>query len=94
MSAYLFEFSAHYPLTLAFTGVPAVYTLSGKFNIYSLLLSFPTRLFALSAGVILCFASVALVFILVVVVLIFSYLIGLSAALFAAWFTYGIAGAT
>jgi hypothetical protein len=40
----------------------------------------------------LCFASVAAAFILVIVVPIFSDFIGLSAALFAAWFTYGIAG--
>jgi hypothetical protein len=40
----------------------------------------------------LCFASVAIAFVLVVVVPIFSDFIGISAALFAAWFTYGIAG--
>jgi hypothetical protein len=42
--------------------------------------------------VILCFVSVAVAFVLVVVVPIFSDLIGISASLFAAWFTYGIAG--
>jgi hypothetical protein len=42
--------------------------------------------------VILCFTSVAAAFVLVVVVPIFFDFIGITAALFAAWFTYGIAG--
>jgi hypothetical protein len=40
----------------------------------------------------LCFSGVALAVILAVAVPIFSYLIGIAAALFAAWYTYGLAG--
>ena len=40
----------------------------------------------------LCFAAVAVAFILAVAVPIFSYLIGIAAALFASWYTYGLAG--
>ncbi|KAG1885688.1 transmembrane amino acid transporter protein-domain-containing protein [Suillus subluteus] len=40
----------------------------------------------------LCFAGVAIAVILAVAVPIFSYLIGITAALFAAWYTYGLAG--
>ncbi|KXN89839.1 N amino acid transport system protein [Leucoagaricus sp. SymC.cos] len=42
--------------------------------------------------IILCFIAVALAFILAIAVPIFSYLIGISAALFASWYTYGLAG--
>lgn len=42
--------------------------------------------------VILCVGAVAIAFILATAVPIFSYLIGISAALFASWYTYGIAG--
>jgi hypothetical protein len=45
-----------------------------------------------SVWTILCFVAVALAFILAISVPIFSYLIGISAALFASWYTYGIAG--
>lgn len=41
---------------------------------------------------VLCFAAVGLAFLFVVAIPIFSYLIGISAALFASWYTYGIAG--
>lgn len=41
---------------------------------------------------VLCLVAVALAFILAISVPIFSYLIGISAALFASWYTYGIAG--
>ncbi|KAJ7630676.1 transmembrane amino acid transporter protein-domain-containing protein [Roridomyces roridus] len=40
----------------------------------------------------LCFVAVAIAFILAIAVPIFSYLIGIAAALFASWYTYGIAG--
>ncbi|KAK7064450.1 putative acyltransferase CST26 [Favolaschia claudopus] len=40
----------------------------------------------------LCFAAVAVAFILAIAVPIFSYLIGIAASLFASWYTYGIAG--
>jgi hypothetical protein len=40
----------------------------------------------------LCFTAVGLAFILAIAVPIFSYLIGISAALFASWYTYGLAG--
>lgn len=40
----------------------------------------------------LCFLAVSLAFLFVVAVPIFSFLIGISAALFASWYTYGIAG--
>ncbi|KAJ6604383.1 transmembrane amino acid transporter protein-domain-containing protein [Mycena vulgaris] len=40
----------------------------------------------------LCVAAVAVAFILAIAVPIFSYLIGIAAALFASWYTYGIAG--
>ncbi|THH21467.1 hypothetical protein EW146_g75 [Bondarzewia mesenterica] len=40
----------------------------------------------------LCFAVVAVAFILAIAVPIFSYLIGIAAALFASWYTYGLAG--
>jgi len=39
-----------------------------------------------------CFAAVAIAFVLATGVPIFSYLIGISAALFASWYTYGLAG--
>ncbi|ESK98400.1 amino acid transporter [Moniliophthora roreri MCA 2997] len=41
---------------------------------------------------VLCFVAVAIAFILAVAVPIFSYLIGIAASLFAAWYTYGLAG--
>lgn len=41
---------------------------------------------------ILCLGAVAIAFILAIAVPIFSYLIGISAALFASWYTYGVAG--
>ncbi|KAG0709069.1 transmembrane amino acid transporter protein-domain-containing protein [Suillus ampliporus] len=40
----------------------------------------------------LCFAGIAIAAILAIAVPIFSYLIGIAAALFAAWYTYGLAG--
>ncbi|KAG1812299.1 transmembrane amino acid transporter protein-domain-containing protein [Suillus variegatus] len=40
----------------------------------------------------LCFAGSAMAAILAIAVPIFSYLIGITAALFAAWYTYGLAG--
>ncbi|KAG2368224.1 transmembrane amino acid transporter protein-domain-containing protein [Suillus spraguei] len=40
----------------------------------------------------LCFAAIAIAVILAIAVPIFSYLIGIAAALFAAWYTYGLAG--
>lgn len=40
----------------------------------------------------LCFVAVGIAFILAVAVPIFSYLIGIVAALFASWYTYGVAG--
>ncbi|KAF8898522.1 transmembrane amino acid transporter protein-domain-containing protein [Infundibulicybe gibba] len=40
----------------------------------------------------LCIAAVAIAFVLAVAVPIFSYLIGITASLFAAWYTYGLAG--
>ncbi|KAL0950929.1 hypothetical protein HGRIS_007685 [Hohenbuehelia grisea] len=40
----------------------------------------------------LCVAAVGVAFVLAISVPIFSYLIGISAALFASWYTYGIAG--
>ncbi|KAF9454894.1 transmembrane amino acid transporter [Macrolepiota fuliginosa MF-IS2] len=42
--------------------------------------------------VVLCLVAVGLAFILAIAVPIFSYLIGISAALFASWYTYGLAG--
>jgi hypothetical protein len=42
--------------------------------------------------VILCVGAVAIAFIFATAVPIFSYLIGISAALFASWYTYGLAG--
>ncbi|KAJ8084233.1 hypothetical protein PM082_003000 [Marasmius tenuissimus] len=42
--------------------------------------------------ILLCFLAVAAAFVLAVAVPIFSYLIGITAALFAAWYTYGLAG--
>ncbi|KAF8964666.1 transmembrane amino acid transporter [Flammula alnicola] len=42
--------------------------------------------------IILCFTAVGLAFLFVVAIPIFAYLIGISAALFASWYTYGIAG--
>ncbi|EIW86487.1 hypothetical protein CONPUDRAFT_86456 [Coniophora puteana RWD-64-598 SS2] len=41
----------------------------------------------------LCLAAIVAAFILAVAVPVFSYLIGIAASLFAAWYTYGIAGA-
>lgn len=41
---------------------------------------------------ILCFTAVAIAFVLAIAVPIFSYLIGIAAALFASWYTYGLAG--
>ncbi|TCD67011.1 hypothetical protein EIP91_000631 [Steccherinum ochraceum] len=40
----------------------------------------------------LCFAAVAIAFVLAISVPIFSYLIGISASVFASWYTYGLAG--
>ncbi len=40
----------------------------------------------------LCFLAVAVAFILSIAVPIFSYLIGITAAVFASWYTYGLAG--
>ncbi|RPD79268.1 amino acid transporter [Lentinus tigrinus ALCF2SS1-7] len=45
-----------------------------------------------STWVFLCFASVAIAFILASAVPIFSYLTGITASLFASWYTYGVAG--
>ncbi|KAG7099417.1 hypothetical protein E1B28_001269 [Marasmius oreades] len=45
-----------------------------------------------SVWALLCFVSVAVAFVLAVAIPIFSYLIGIAAALFAAWYTYGLAG--
>ncbi|TFK40967.1 transmembrane amino acid transporter protein-domain-containing protein [Crucibulum laeve] len=42
--------------------------------------------------VVLCFAAVAIAFVLAIAVPIFSYLIGIAASLFASWYTYGLAG--
>ena len=41
---------------------------------------------------VLCFVAVAAAFVLAAAVPIFSDLIGITAALFAAWYTYGLAG--
>jgi hypothetical protein len=40
----------------------------------------------------LCFGGVVIGVVLAIAVPIFSYLIGIAAALFAAWYTYGLAG--
>ena len=40
----------------------------------------------------LCFASVAVAFVLASAVPIFAYLTGITASLFASWYTYGVAG--
>lgn len=40
----------------------------------------------------LCFGGVVIGVLLAIAVPIFSYLIGITAALFAAWYTYGLAG--
>ncbi|TFK86399.1 amino acid transporter [Polyporus arcularius HHB13444] len=45
-----------------------------------------------STWVFLCFASVAVAFVLASAVPIFSYLTGITASLFASWYTYGVAG--
>lgn len=45
-----------------------------------------------SVWIFLCFAAVAVAFVLAISVPIFSYLIGIAAALFASWYTYGLAG--
>ncbi|RDX56036.1 amino acid transporter [Lentinus brumalis] len=45
-----------------------------------------------SVWVVLCFAAVAIAFILASAVPIFSYLTGITASVFASWYTYGIAG--
>ncbi|KAK7058779.1 hypothetical protein VNI00_001403 [Paramarasmius palmivorus] len=42
--------------------------------------------------IVLCFIAVAIAFVLAVAVPIFSQLIGIAASLFAAWYTYGLAG--
>ncbi|KDQ63834.1 hypothetical protein JAAARDRAFT_29881 [Jaapia argillacea MUCL 33604] len=42
--------------------------------------------------IILCFAAVTIAFVFATAVPIFSYIIGITAALFASWYTYGIAG--
>ncbi|KAJ3762151.1 hypothetical protein EV360DRAFT_92609 [Lentinula raphanica] len=42
--------------------------------------------------IILCLGSTAIAFVLAVALPIFSYLIGITASLFAAWYTYGLAG--
>ncbi|KAG2368863.1 transmembrane amino acid transporter protein-domain-containing protein [Suillus spraguei] len=49
-------------------------------------------LFGWTVWTLLCFAGVAIATILAIAVPIFSYLIGIAAALFAAWYTYGLAG--
>ncbi|KAL4267626.1 amino acid/polyamine transporter 2 family protein [Pleurotus pulmonarius] len=45
-----------------------------------------------SVWVVLCFLAVAIAFVMAIAVPVFSYLIGISAALFASWYTYGLAG--
>lgn len=45
-----------------------------------------------SVWVTLCFAATAIAFVLASAVPIFSYLTGITASLFASWYTYGIAG--
>ena len=45
-----------------------------------------------SVWTVLCFLAVAVAFVLAAAVPIFSDLIGITAALFAAWYTYGLAG--
>ncbi|KAH8835356.1 transmembrane amino acid transporter protein-domain-containing protein [Flagelloscypha sp. PMI_526] len=45
-----------------------------------------------TSWIFLCFLAVTIAFVLAVAVPIFSYLIGIAAALFASWFTYGLAG--
>ncbi|KAI0703170.1 amino acid transporter [Earliella scabrosa] len=45
-----------------------------------------------SAWVLLCFASASVAFVFATAVPIFSYLAGITASLFASWYTYGIAG--
>ncbi|KAJ4486381.1 transmembrane amino acid transporter protein-domain-containing protein [Lentinula aciculospora] len=45
-----------------------------------------------SIWIILCLGTTAIAFVLAVALPIFSYLIGLTASLFAAWYTYGLAG--
>ncbi|KAI0702490.1 amino acid transporter [Cytidiella melzeri] len=45
-----------------------------------------------SVWILLCFVAVALAFVLATAVPIFSDLIGIAASLFAAWYTYGLAG--
>ena len=45
-----------------------------------------------SAWTALCFACTAVAFILASAIPIFSYLTGISASLFASWYTYGVAG--
>lgn len=42
--------------------------------------------------IMLCFAGTAVAAVLAIAVPIFSYLIGITASLFAAWYTYGLAG--
>lgn len=42
--------------------------------------------------ILFCFLGVIVAFILAIAVPIFSYLIGISAAVFASWYTYGLAG--
>jgi uncharacterized oligopeptide transporter (OPT) family protein len=39
-----------------------------------------------------CFTAVGLAFLFVVAIPVFAYLIGIVAALFASWYTYGVAG--
>ncbi|KAH8100591.1 transmembrane amino acid transporter protein-domain-containing protein [Cristinia sonorae] len=45
-----------------------------------------------SVWTVLCFISVAIAFVLAIAVPIFSFLIGIIAAVFASWYTYGLAG--
>lgn len=42
--------------------------------------------------IVLCFIGATAAFVLAVALPIFSYLIGITASLFAAWYTYGLAG--
>ncbi|TFK57394.1 transmembrane amino acid transporter [Heliocybe sulcata] len=42
--------------------------------------------------ILLCFGAVGIAFVLAIAVPVFSYLIGIVAALFASWYTYGVAG--
>ncbi|KIK71228.1 hypothetical protein GYMLUDRAFT_211249 [Collybiopsis luxurians FD-317 M1] len=48
--------------------------------------------FGWSTWLILCFSGTAIAFVLAVALPIFSYLVGITASLFASWYTYGLAG--